>query len=193
MSIVLASQSPRRRDLLHQIGINEFRVIPAQGEEEKDPGLSPAALVERLSRQKADEVAQRCEPEDLIIAADTIVALDGRILGKPRDEAEAVQMLHALSGRRHEVFSGVTVRRGEQILTEYEETAVFFRPLTDREIDWYVSTGEPLDKAGAYGIQGMGIRFVSRIEGDYTNVVGLPVCRLLDMMGRLCQGDLCKP
>lgn len=182
MALILASQSPRRRDLMHQIGFHDFQVIPAQGEEKKDPNLSPAQLVEQLSRQKAEEVAAKCDPSDTVIAADTVVAMDDYVLGKPQDEADAKKMLRALSGREHHVFSGVTVVKNGRFLTQHEETAVYFRPLTEEEIDWYVSTGEPMDKAGAYGIQGMGIRFVSRIEGDYTNVVGLPVCRLLSML-----------
>ena len=185
MALVLASQSPRRRELLHQIGLDDFVVLPAQGEERMDPALSPAELVENLSRQKAAETAARCAPSDTVIAADTVVALDGRILGKPADTEDAARMLRLLSGRQHAVFTGVTVRRGDRILTECERTAVFFRTLSGDEIAWYVSTGEPLDKAGAYGIQGRGIRFVSRIEGDYANVVGLPVCRLLSMLERV--------
>ncbi len=185
MSLILASQSPRRRELLHQIGIDDFRILPAQGEERKDPALSPSALVMQLSRQKADEVAARCTAEDTILAADTVVVLDGTILGKPQDAADAARMLAALSGREHHVLTGVTLRRGDTVLSEYEETAVFFRPLTEEDIAWYVASGEPLDKAGAYGIQGLGARFVSRIEGDYSNVVGLPLCHLMQMLARL--------
>ena len=182
MSLVLASQSPRRRELLHQIGIDDFKIIPSQKEEKKDPSLTPKDLVMHLSRQKAEEVAGKCSRDDIIIAADTVVSLKGQILGKPKDREDGARMLSLLSGNKHEVFSGVTVKKGDLILNEYEETAVYFREMTEEEISWYLSTGEPMDKAGAYGIQGIGIRFISRIEGDYTNVVGLPICRLLSML-----------
>lgn len=182
MSLVLASQSPRRRELLHQIGIDDFKIIPSQKEEKKDPSLTPKDLVMHLSRQKAEEVAGKCSKDDIIIAADTVVSLKGQILGKPKDREDGARMLSLLSGNKHEVFSGVTVKKGDLILNEYEETAVYFREMTEEEISWYLSTGEPMDKAGAYGIQGIGIRFISRIEGDYSNVVGLPICRLLSML-----------
>lgn len=182
MSLVLASQSPRRRELLHQIGIDDFKIIPSQKEEKKDPSLTPKDLVMHLSRQKAEEVAGKCSRDDIIIAADTVVSLKGQILGKPKNREDGARMLSLLSGNKHEVFSGVTVKKGDLILNEYEETAVYFREMTEEEISWYLSTGEPMDKAGAYGIQGIGIRFISRIEGDYSNVVGLPICRLLSML-----------
>ena len=182
MSLVLASQSPRRRELLHQIGIDDFKIIPSQKEEKKDPSLTPKDLVMHLSRQKAEEVAGKCSRDDIIIAADTVVSLKGQILGKPKDREDGARMLSLLSGNKHEVFSGVAVKKGDLILNEYEETAVYFREMTEKEISWYLSTGEPMDKAGAYGIQGIGIRFISRIEGDYSNVVGLPICRLLSML-----------
>lgn len=182
MSLVLASQSPRRRELLYQIGIDDFKIIPSQKEEKKDPSLTPKDLVMHLSRQKAEEVAGKCSRDDIIIAADTVVSLKGQILGKPKDREDGARMLSLLSGNKHEVFSGVAVKKGDLILNEYEETAVYFREMTEEEISWYLSTGEPMDKAGAYGIQGIGIRFISRIEGDYSNVVGLPICRLLSML-----------
>ena len=182
MEIILASQSPRRRELLERMGILDFQVIPAAGEETAAPGLSPAALVEELSRHKAAEVSVRCAPEDIIIAADTVVAAGGRILGKPRTEGEAAEMLSLLSGREHHVFTGVTVCRGGVFRTEHEDTAVRFCALTGEEIAAYVATGEPMDKAGAYGIQGRGCVLVEGITGDYCNVMGLPVYRLARML-----------
>ena len=178
MRIILASQSPRRRELLEQIGLTDFIIRPAQGEERADPGLSPDRLVEELSRRKAEEAAASSGPDDLIIAADTVVAIDGRILGKPRDRQDAVRMLALLSGRTNTVYTGVTVARAGRFETEHEATDVLFRTLTPEEIDAYAATGEPLDKAGAYGIQGRGALLVEGIRGDYGNVVGLPLCRL---------------
>lgn len=184
MSIILASQSPRRRELLGQMGISDFIIRPARGAEVVDPALSPAQLVEELSRQKALEVSATAEAGDLIIAADTVVAVDGQVLGKPHSRDEAVEMLTTLSGRTHTVYTGVTVCRGGEALTEHEATAVRFRSLTPAEIAAYVATGEPMDKAGSYGIQGYGALLVEGIEGDYFNVVGLPVCRLGRMLIR---------
>ena len=160
MAVILASQSPRRRELLERMGISDFLIRPAQGEERFDPSLTPAQLVESLSRQKAEEISAGAGPEDLVIAADTVVSVDGRVLGKPRDRRDAAEMLAALSGREHTVYTGVTVRRGGETVTEHEATAVRFRPLTRGEIEDYVSTGEPMDKAGAYGIQGYGCLLV---------------------------------
>ena len=182
MSIILASQSPRRRELLAQMGVPQFEVVPALGEEIASPGLSPAQLVEVLSRQKAEEVAVQAGPDDVVIAADTVVAVDGQVLDKPHSIQQAHEMLSALSGREHTVYTGVTVCRGGQILTQHEATAVRFRPLTAQEIDAYIATGEPMDKAGSYGIQGRGALLVEGISGDYFNVVGLPVCRLGRML-----------
>lgn len=182
MAIILASQSPRRRQLLEQMGFTDFIVRPAQGEELADPNLDPGGLVEALSRQKALEISASADPEDLIIAADTVVAVDGQVLGKPHSIQQAREMLSALSGREHTVYTGVTVCRGGQILTQHEATAVRFRPLTAQEIDAYIATGEPMDKAGSYGIQGRGALLVEGISGDYFNVVGLPVCRLGRML-----------
>ena len=184
MNVILASQSPRRRQLLEQMGFTDFQIRPAQGEEAADPGLTPAQLVEALSRRKAEEVAAGAGGDDLIIAADTVVSLDGQVLGKPHSKEQAIQMLTALSGRAHTVYTGVTVRRGEQILTRHEATRVRFRPLTAEEIAAYAATGEPMDKAGAYGIQGRGALLARGIDGDYFNVVGLPVCLLGQMLLR---------
>ena len=184
MSIILASQSPRRRELLEQIGLTDFVVRPAQGKEQADPAMPPDRLVEQLSLQKAREVAACTGPDDLIIAADTVVAIDGQVLGKPQDPDDARRMLSLLSGRTHTVYTGVTVSRSGRFLTEHEATQVRFRGLSPKEISAYVASGEPMDKAGAYGIQGLGALLVEGIQGDYCNVVGLPLCRLGRMLSR---------
>jgi len=185
MRIVLASASPRRRELLEMLGIKDLKVIPSRAEEAIPPGQRPKDAVCRLSRLKAHEVAARCLPEDVIIAADTIVELDGRILGKPVDENHAAEMLRSLSGRSHRVFTGVTVMGGGRELTCAEETTVRFRPITESEIRAYIATGEPMDKAGAYGAQGIASLFVEGIDGDFFNVMGLPLCRLGKMLSEL--------
>ncbi len=177
MRIILASQSPRRRELLERMGLSQFEIIPAQGEERAAPGLAPARLVEELSRQKAAEIAQT-HADALIIAADTVVSVDDRVLGKPHSRQEAADMLALLSGREHVVYSGLTVWYQGRSMTRHEATTVRFRPLSADDIAHYVATGEPMDKAGAYGIQGYGCTLVEGISGDYYNVVGLPVCLL---------------
>ncbi len=182
--VVLASGSPRRRELLGQMGIEDFEVLPAQGEETAPEGLAPDALVARLALQKAREVAA-LRPEATVIGADTVVALDGRVLGKPSDEEEAREMLSALSGCRHQVYTGMAVLSGGQVFTHVECTQVEFRPLTAEEIAAYVATGESMDKAGAYGIQGRACVFIRGIQGDYYNVVGLPVCALHELLAQL--------
>ena len=178
MDMILASQSPRRKELLGQMGLRGFKVTSPEVDETVDEHLPPAQVVEELSRRKAMAVARHADGDDLIIAADTVVALEGAVLGKPADGADAARMLAALAGRTHFVYTGLTVLRGERARTVSEETAVTFRPLTEGEIAAYVATGEPLDKAGAYGIQGYGALLVEGIRGDYYNVMGLPVCRL---------------
>ena len=180
VSIVLASASPRRRELLERVGLKDFTVRPAQGEEHCPPGLGPRESVEALSRAKAEKVP--AAPEELVIAADTMVFLGDRHLGKPRDEAEALEMLTALQGRRHSVCTGVTVRQGKRLLTESEESLVYFRPASREELLRYIASGEPMDKAGAYGIQGLGALLVERLEGDFFNVMGLPLLRLSRML-----------
>ena len=184
MDIILASNSPRRRELLEQVGITGFQVISPDVDERVEPGLSPAGMVEELSLRKARAAADKTGPDGLIIAADTVVALDGAVLGKPRDREDAFAMLSALSGREHRVYTGVSVLRGDRAVTEHEETAVCFRALAPGEIWGYIATGEPMDKAGAYGIQGVGALLVRGIRGDYCNVVGLPVFRLGRMLAR---------
>ena len=184
MGIILASHSPRRRELLGQMGITEFQIISPDVDESVEPGLSPAEMVEVLSLRKAGAAAEKAGAEDIVIAADTVVALDGSVLGKPRGEADAFAMLSSLSGREHHVYTGVTVLQGDRAVTEHEETAVAFRALEPGEIRGYIATGEPMDKAGAYGIQGLGALLVSGIRGDYCNVVGLPVFRLGGILKR---------
>ena len=175
--LILASASPRRRELLAMLGLTDFEVIPARGEPSIPVGAHPADAVARIARYKAETVADQ-NPGALVLAADTVVALDGRILGKPAGAADAAEMLRALSGREHAVYTGVALLCGARALCRTERTAVHFRPLTDGEIAAYIATGEPLDKAGAYGAQGRGSLFVERIEGDFFNVVGLPLCLL---------------
>ena len=180
-SIILASQSPRRQALLRQIGL-DHRVVPARGEERLDPSLPPHVLVQHLSREKAREVAVVCEPDALVIAADTVVALDGVLLGKPKNAADAGRMLRLLSGKTHRVDTGLCLLRGSRCVTDVVSAAVTFRPLSGKEIDAYLQTGEPMDKAGAYGIQGKGALLVSGISGDYYAVMGLPLCRLAELL-----------
>ena len=178
-TVVLASGSPRRRELLGHLGI-PFVVRPSEADESYAPDQTPEEIVASISRRKA--LAAQAAPQELVIAADTMVFLDRARLGKPRDEAEALAMLTALQGRRHTVCTGVTVRRGAQILTESESTAVWFRPASEAELRAYIATGEPMDKAGAYGIQGLGALLVERIDGDFYNVMGLPLLRLSRML-----------
>ena len=191
MAMILASQSPRRRELLGQMGFS-FTVRPAKGEELPHPELTPAQLVEELARQKALEVSAEAASDDVVVAADTVVAIDGKVLGKPHDKVHAAEMLSALSGREHTVYTGVAVKRGETLLVEHEATQVRFRPLTEREIDLYIQTGEPMDKAGSYGIQGYGALLVEGIRGDYFNVVGLPICRLGRMLAQVGEDALAQ-
>lgn len=187
MRLILASTSPRRKDLLDQLGL-QFDVIPSQFNEDSVAVTSPADLVRRLAVGKARAVLPEVEGEALVIGADTIVVLDGGILGKPRDEAEARAMLSSLSGRTHRVFTGVALVRlpGGEEHVGHEETAVTMRRLTPRQVAAYVASGEPMDKAGAYAVQGLGSVLVERLEGDYFNVVGLPLpklARLLETFG----------
>lgn len=179
MQLILASQSPRRRELLGLFRI-PFAVRVADIDETMDPEKSPFDEVARVSRRKALAVSR--EPEDVVVAADTIVVCDGKILGKPRNEADASAMLRLLSGKDHQVMTGLTVAKGDTVQTHTEVTGLHFRCLSDEEIRAYVATGEPMDKAGAYGIQGGAALFCEKIAGDYYNVVGLPVCRLGQML-----------
>ena len=185
MDIILASQSPRRRELLERMGVGDFRIVTPDIDEQMDRELPPGELVGRISLEKALAVQAQEGKGPIIIAADTVVALDGAVLGKPADELDAFKMLSTLSGCRHQVYTGLTVLRGEEQYTVSEETTVTFRELSAEEIDRYVATGEPMDKAGAYGIQGYGALLVEGIQGDYYNVMGLPVCRLGLLLRRL--------
>ncbi len=185
MALILASKSPRRRELLAQMGLTDFEIHPALGEELAQPNLTPPELVQALALHKAQEVAQAfAQSGDVVIGADTIVVLDGQVLGKPHDEAHALAMLTALSGREHHVYTGVAVLQDGRALVQVEDTAVWFRNASEGELRRYIATGEPMDKAGAYGIQGRGGLLVSRIQGDYTNVVGLPIVRLASMLAQ---------
>lgn len=176
MAIILASASPRRRELLKFI-TEDFTVRVSDAEEVTDPALSAEETVKSLAVIKGEAVAEGF-PEDTVISADTIVVLDGEILGKPKDEEDAFRMLSSLSGRTHEVFTGVCVLHSGRRLVFAERTEVSFFPLSEDEIRAYIATGEPTDKAGAYGIQGKGCTLVKAISGDYNNVVGLPVAGL---------------
>lgn len=179
MNVILASASPRRRELLSLFHI-PFTVRVADIDETMDANALPFDEVARVSRLKA--LAVERNPEDVVIAADTIVVCQGKILGKPHSEEEAVSMLSLLSGRDHQVMTGCTVLSGEKAVTFTEVTDLHFRTLSQTEIEHYVATGEPMDKAGSYGIQGGAALFCSRMEGDYYNVVGLPVCHLGEVL-----------
>jgi len=181
MQIILASQSPRRRELLGQLGLR-FEVRAAHVDETLDPRLRPEENVARLAGEKARAAASLAEPEDVIVAADTIVVTGRHILGKPADEADAARMLRLLSGRAHRVMTGVTVRAAGREDTRVVTTRLRFRSLSDAEIAAYIATGEPMDKAGAYGIQGLAAVFVTDLAGDYFNVMGLPLCTLTGML-----------
>ena len=182
MELILASKSPRRAQLMGLYN-KPFVIRVADADETMDPVADPAREVARVSRMKAEAVAHL--PEDIVVAADTIVVCDGVILGKPRDEEHAHRMLRLLSGKAHQVMTGLTVLAPNGAVTVTEVTDVHFRPLSDKEIDDYIATGEPMDKAGAYGIQGGAALFCSRMEGDYYNVMGLPVCRLGEILREL--------
>lgn len=179
--LILASGSPRRRELLGTAGL-EFEVIVADVEEKISEGAAPQDVVKALALQKAQAVAQ-LHPDCTVIGADTVVVSDGKILGKPKSEADAAEMLGSLSGRVHKVCTGVALINGDKIKNFCETTEVEFHNLTAEEIENYVKTGEPMDKAGAYGIQGKGCVLVKRISGDYFNVVGLPVSRVYRELG----------
>ena len=189
--VVLASQSPRRRELLGRLGLT-FDILPARGEEQMI-GETPDEIVEELSRQKAEEVLGRVEAaaeEILVIGADTVVAVDGEILGKPRDREDARRMIRELQDRVHQVYTGVTLLRRHpdgtlQRRTFHEETHVDVYAMSDDEIEAYIDTPEPYDKAGAYGIQGGFSLYIRRIDGDYNNVVGLPAARVYHEIRKL--------
>lgn len=182
MQLILASASPRRKELLGLFGL-PFTIRAADIDETMDPAKAPCDEVARVSRLKALAVPR--EKRDLVIAADTIVVCEGNVLGKPHDEAEAAAMLQLLSGRDHQVMTGCTVLLDGECETFTEVTDLHFRALSQKEIEKYVATGEPMDKAGAYGIQGGAALFCERMVGDYYNVMGLPVCRLGQVLKRI--------
>ncbi|MBQ4641121.1 MAG: septum formation protein Maf [Oscillospiraceae bacterium] len=175
MQLILASQSPRRKTLMELFRI-PFEIRVSSVDEAMDPAASPSEEVARVSRLKAEAIPHG--NDDVVVAADTIVVCDGQVLGKPKDEEDAFRMLRMLSGNSHQVMTGMTVLRGSTAVVGTEVTDIRFRPLSDEEILSYIRTGEPMDKAGAYGIQGGAALFAEGIVGDYYNVMGLPVCRL---------------
>ena len=179
--IILASQSPRRQELMKLTGL-PFTIRIADVDETMDKSLPVQQEVTRVSRMKAQAIASGASPDAIVIAADTIVVIDGRELGKPHSEEEALAMLRLLSGRTHEVVTVLSVCKGSRIESEAVVTEVTFRALSDPEIRAYIRTGEPMDKAGSYGIQGYGAMFVSHLEGDYFSVMGLPLCPLCRML-----------
>lgn len=182
MSLVLASGSPRRKYLMEMLGAKDLIIIPAKAKEEPPSGASPEETVIALASAKAAEVSAMRPESDIIIAADTIVWCGGKILGKPASAENAYEMLSELSGKTHKVYTGVCVSSGGRSDLRYDVTEVTFRRISPDEIKAYVSTGEPMDKAGAYGAQGLGALFVEKINGDYYNVIGLPVCLLGQML-----------
>ena len=182
MELILASQSPRRRELLGLFHL-PFVIRVADIDETMDETASAYEEVARVSREKALAVSRG--EDDVVIAADTIVVCQGKVLGKPHSPEEAVQMLSLLSGRDHQVMTGMTVLRGERVLSHTEVTDIHFRELSQKEINAYVATGEPMDKAGAYGIQGGAALFAEKMVGDYYNVMGLPVCKLHQMLSEI--------
>jgi len=181
--LILASASPRRKELLALAGF-DFSVETASVDEVFDPSLSPEAIVMHLACIKSAPIAEK-HPDEIVIGADTVVVLDESILGKPKNDEQAKEMLRRLSGRVHQVYTGVCLNKGGEHICFHECTLVRFKPLTQEQIDAYVATGEPMDKAGAYGIQGKGCVLIEGIEGDYFNVVGLPVSHLYDEIQRL--------
>ena len=185
MSIILASGSPRRKELLEMLEVKDLKIIPARGEECPPVGAGPEETVKALSMQKAWEVAAFAEDGDIVIAADTVVWFADKIYGKPHSEAEAKKMLFELSGHTHKVYTGVTVISGDKTICECEVSHVHFRDIAEDEIDRYIKTGEPMDTAGSYGAQGKGALFVRGIDGDFFNVMGLPLCRLDSMLKKV--------
>lgn len=182
MSLILASKSPRRQELLQRMGLTDFKILVPEADESFPDGLTPQETVEYISRVKALAAKELVSEEDIVITADTMVFLDEHRLGKPRDEEDALRMLTALQGRSHTVCTGVTVMQGDHIITQSEPTKVYFREASEAELRGYIATGDPMDKAGAYGVQSLGALLVERIDGDFFNVMGLPVLRLSRML-----------
>ena len=183
MKIILASGSPRRQELLKNI-VNEFKIIPSKYEENIPEGCPAEEAAEFLAVQKAMDVAKE-HKDDLIIGCDTVVVCEGEILGKPKDEDDAKRMLRKLSGKEHRVITGTAIMGNGISMSFSESTAVRFATLNEDEINWYISTKEPMDKAGAYGIQGSGSLFIEKIEGDYYSVMGLSVNKLYSMLKKI--------
>lgn len=178
MAVILASGSPRRRELMEMLKVSDLKIIPAKGEECPPEGAGPEETVKALARAKCAEAGALAAAGDTVVAADTIVWFDGKIYGKPHSKQEAFEMLTALSGATHEVYTGVAVLAGGEMHVEAERTLVHFREIPPEEIRAYIATGEPMDKAGAYGVQSLGALLVERIDGDFYNVMGLPVEKL---------------
>lgn len=181
----MASASPRRRELLKMIGIRDFTVMPASSEAAYPASLPPDEAVKYIAMCKAESIAPQVGGDSLVIAADTVVCLGGRILEKPSGPEDAKRMLGQLSGRRHTVYTGIALIRGDERISDCAASDVWFRELSSREIDAYVASGQPLDKAGSYGAQDMAALFVERVDGEFWNVVGLPVCRLGQLMASI--------
>lgn len=188
MRVILASKSPRRRELLSKL-FCEFEIITRETDESLPRGVHPREGVAVLARRKGAAVKEEIGDGALIISSDTLVELDGIALGKPKDSADAIRMLTELSGRTHNVHTGVAVHYGGRVLFDTATTAVTFRRMTKEEIESYVATGEPMDKAGSYGIQGMGGNFVSGYEGDYDTVVGLSLKLTEELINRITKDD----
>lgn len=185
LRLVLASESPRRKDLLESVGIIPL-VVPSNIDEDiPDKAMPPDNLVKVLARRKIRRVAAD-RPGDFVIGADTIVVIDGEVLGKPRDDEDARAMLRRISGRTHHVYTGVALYEpwGQSVLDDFDVTPVTIRAMDEEEIQWYVATGEPMDKAGSYALQGIGGFFVTRVEGDFSNVVGLPLPKVYSLLRR---------
>jgi septum formation protein len=181
MRLVLASASPRRPDLLRAAGF-DFGTFAADVDERVRPNESPAEYVQRLASEKSAAASTHVGRDVIVLGADTAVVVDGLILGKPRDDEESAGMLRQLSGRRHDVMTGISLRAGSRERRHVETTAVYFAMLSDEDVAWYVRSGEGRDKAGAYAIQGLASRFIPRIEGSYANVVGLPIAAVCELM-----------
>lgn len=189
--IILASKSPRRMQLLQMLGLDVTQAV-SDFDESTVSSSDPCLLVETLAVKKATAVAEKFSPSDYIIAADTVVDLDGQVIGKPHDKEDAVKMLSSLSGRTHSVHTGIAIFHGGKTASAVETANVTFRSLSQNEISAYVESGDPMDKAGAYGIQGFAGCFVSRIEGDYYTIVGLPICKIAIMLQKIFGTDITK-
>ena len=184
MQIILASASPRRQQLLELIGL-DFEIMVSEVDEDNTRDIRPAELAMSHAVDKAIDVSKRVSDSAIVIGADTVVVVDGKVFGKPKDRMEAIQMLNVLAGREHIVISGVAVAQGEKVVSAFSATTVTFRPLSQSQIERYVDTGEPMDKAGAYAIQGRGTLLVESITGCYNNVVGLPLVKLSELLRQI--------